>query len=402
VADVTRADARRPGRPAHFLIGTAGLYGADMALSVVLTWSVLALSHSPLLAAVALILNSLPQVITGIVGPARMGVGEHPSRLLFVCGGGLLAMGVLALVVRGTAPLVDLLLLAAVVEGLGNAAVIPVAQAWWMGLTPPGEKVRAARDYEIASRIPRILAPVVGSLLLAAGRLGPALAVIGLGFLLAAWNWRGRVTVEDGALRALAWSEGLRALGHDRWLLAALALRGLSNVLWPAYSIGLPWLVLTRFHQSPFTYGLVTTMYGLSTIALAWPAGRMATRILRRWYMAAWGLTGAGFVALGLSGDVLAVFLAVLLVGLGSPMIHMGLDAHIGAEIPQQRQASVFAFQRFVMGIAGLVGLYAVGWLLTSLSTDIVLMVTGAAIVVSAAAAAAIAEPHIGSSARPA
>ncbi len=385
----------------RFLVGTGSLYGADMALTVVLTWSVLRISHSPPLAAVALILNGLPQVMTGILGPARMGAGSRPARLVFVCGAVLVAMGGAAIAVDRPDRLIGLLLLAALTEGLGNAAAVPVAQAWWMRRADMGGKVRAARDYEIASRVPRILAPVAGSLLLAAGRLAPALAVVGLGFMLAGWSWRGRVTMAGGTLRPLAWSEGRRALAGDRWLLAALLLRGLSNVLWPAYSIGLPWLVMTRFHQSPLTFGLITTLYGLSTIALAWPAGRLKVLALGRGYMAAWALTGVGFVLLGRSPDIVWVYLSVLLIGIGSPLIHMALDAHIGSEIPGERQASVFAFQRFVMGVAGLVGLYGVGWLLARLGTTSVLTVTGLGIVAATVIAALAAERTRASTTRP-
>ncbi len=397
-----------PARPAadssdagRFLVGTASLYGADMALTVVLTWSVLRISHSPPLAAVALILNGLPQVLTGILGPARMGAGHHPARLVLICGALLLGLGATAGATGRPEYLLALLLLAALIEGLGNAAAVPVAQAWWMRRADPGAKVRAARDYEIASRLPRILAPVAGSLLLVAGRLAPALAVVGLGFMLAGWSWRGRLTMAGASFRPLAWSEGRRALARDRWLLSALLLRGLSNLLWPAYAIGLPWLVMTRFHQSPLTFGLITTLYGLSTIALAWTAGRLKLTALGRGYMAAWALTGFGFVMLAQSPDIIWVYLSVLFIGLGSPFIHMALDAHIGSAIPGEQQASVFAFQRFVMGVAGLVGLYGVGWLLESQGTTAVLTATGLGIVAATIIAAISAERARASSVRP-
>ncbi len=372
-----KASARAVGAPS-FLLGTSALYSADLALSVVLTWSVLALSHSPFLAALALIANQAPHVAVGIVGVERS-LGRWRSSGWLGLLGSVVALLALGIGLRPAIGLQVLLLIAAgATEGWANAVAVPVGQAWWMQATPRSLRVRAARDYEVASRVPRLLAPVAGGLLLADNRVALALSAIAAGLLASAWLWRRLEATAPGPGRRLGARDSWAVLRHDRWLAAALAVRGLANVVWPAFTIGLPWLVLQRLHQSAPTYGLILTVYGVSTLVLTIFGSRFSAVGLRRWYGLAWAATGLAFVGLAQAPTLAWAVAAVLLAGLGSPIIHMALDSHIGREVPAADQGSVFAFQRLIMGVMGLLGLLAVGAGYRSVGPATVLTAAGA------------------------
>ena len=57
---------------------------------------------------------------------------------------------------------------------------------------------------------------------------------------------------------------------------------------------------------------------------------------------------------------------AAALAGAGSPWVHMALDTHIGTEVAPEDQATLFAFQRFVMSAMSIAGGIAAGAILLS------------------------------------
>jgi len=353
-----------PPQPARlaFLTGTAGIYAADMAMSIVLTWAVLALSHQPALAAAALFLNQLPRLAIGVWGPEKVGGRLSPTAWLGLLGGAVAAMAWAAGAADPTAVRVGALMGAGMVEGWADGLAVPVSQAWWMAVTPRDRRVLASRDYELASRVPRLLAPLLGGALLATGRLPAALLVVAASVGLSALLWRGvpAPAAASGPQTGAA-PESVAVLRQDRWLREALALRALGNLLWPAFSIGLPWLVLTRLHLGATVYGAALTLYTVGTIALTTVTGRFSPDRLRAWYGGAWAVTGLGFAGLAAAPSAPWALAASACIGAGSPLIHIALDSHIGREVPAPRQPGLFAFQRLVMGAMQLGGLAGVG-----------------------------------------
>jgi MFS family permease len=381
-----QAPTRGPGgaaepAPPAFLTGTAGVYAADMAMSLVLTWAVLALSHQPALAAAALLLNQLPRLAVGVWGPERAGGRLPPAAWLGLLGAAVAAMAWAARPVDPTGLRVAALMAAGMVEGWADGLAVPVSQAWWMAVTPRDRRVQASRDYELASRVPRLLAPLLSGILLATGHLPEALLAVAAAVGVSAVLWRGMPAppLGSGPQKAAA-PQSVAVLREDRWLREALALRAIGNLLWPAYSIGLPWLVLTRLHLGPAVYGVALTLYTVGTLVLTAVSGRFSLDRLRAWYGWAWAVTGVGFAALAVAPDAVWALAASAFIGAGSPPIHMALDSHIGREVPLARQPGMFAFQRLVMSAMQLAGLSAVGAVTTVLGVSPVLAAAGSVI----------------------
>jgi MFS family permease len=379
---VTAASGGRVGPT--FFAGTAALYTADLVLSMMLTWSVLKLSGSPLLAALALVLQQAPTMAVGLIGPSALLRAHSPGRWLLVSG---LAIGMLACVAIVDRPahiLVALVMGIGLLEGLADAIAVPTGQAWLMARTPDARRIRASRDYEVASRTPRVVAPLLGGVLLAAHRVGQALLLVGVLLALTGILWRPVRESDAGDPSPSGWRLSWATLIHDRWLRLALGLRGLSNLLWPAFSLGLPLVVMTRLHENAAMYGILLTVYALSTLVLAALGGHLTGTWLRRGYFGAWVAAGTGFVGLAFAPNAVTVFLATVLVGLGQPLMHMAIDSHIGRYVAPRSKPALYAFQRLVMAGMGVTGSLVAGSWFQTAPVATVLGVAGAILVVAA------------------
>ncbi len=349
----------------RFYFGTFWLYSADLFVLLAARWGIVAGGGSAITLALVFILHALPQLAVGIVGPERVG-GHRRLPIVAVLGGiGLAAVSVAAFAGGGRA-FVLLLLTASFLAGWANAVAVPLGQASLMQCLPAAQRVRGSRGYEIASRIPTLAGPIVGGALI--GLLGVRELLVGamVFFLLAASAYR-RWTLPAfapsprlGSLR-----QSLTAIRGDRWLLTALTVRGLQNLFWPAFSLGLPLLVVGRLHGGALAYGFLLTCYGVATLLSAGLSARLRLSHLRWLYYLSWVTTGLGFLVLSAATSMAAAGAGALLAGIGSPFVHMALDTHIGTNVAVEVQSALFGFQRLVMSVLGLVGSYAVGLWLT-------------------------------------
>lgn len=371
----TAAQPTVPGiRLVPFYLGITALYGANQLLVLTARWGIAAAGGSaatggtPLLLAATVVLPMLPQIGVGFLGPERTG-GRRPLHATALLGavavGGAAA---LSWAPGGSGAVLAALLLAATLfGGWANALAVPGSQAALMQTLPKAQRVRGSRDFEIASRLPTVLAPIAGGALIAALGVRPALAGVAvlLGLAAAAFFSR-RTTGRSAPLRAgLALHRSLHVLRDDPWLRAALVVRGISNLFWPAYMIGLPLLVLDRLHGGAGSYGGLLALYGASVLTAAALSGRLRRAQLRRIYFVSWAVTGGGFVLVATAPTLPLAALGVILAGAGSPYVHMALDTHIGTEVAPEDQTALFAFQRLVIGAMSLLGSLAAAWLLT-------------------------------------
>jgi len=372
----------------RFYLGTFWLYGADQFVLLAARWGMVALARSPLMLALVVILHALPQVVVGVLGPER--AGGRRLTLIALLGGAALAMAWLAGLAGGGA-LVAALLAAALLAGWTSAVAVPLGQASLMQFLPVAERVRGSRGYEVASRIPMLAAPIVGGALIVLLGVRQLVVWASVLLLLAAWAYRRWPEARAPRAQGLLLRQSLTAVHRDRWLLTALSVRGVQNLFWPAFTLALPLLVAERLHGGAITYGFLLTCYGVATLLAAGLSGRLRLAHLRWLYYLSWVTTGLGFVLLATAGTMPLAVLGAALAGIGSPFVHMALDAHIGTHVDAQLQSALFGLQRLVMSVLSLVGSYAVGWWLTRTAPAHALATSGAALAAVGAAGALLA-----------
>ena len=155
--------------------------------------------------------------------------------------------------------------------------------------------------------------------------------------------------------------DGLREVLRRRSLRVGLALRGSCNLAWPAFTIGLPFELVHRWHAGLGSYGLLLGVFGLGNLAGNLLSGSPRVgRHLLAWYCLSWSLVGTGFLALALAPSLTVAALATAWMGLFTPLANVSMDAHIAAVVPPDRLSRVYALQRAAVAGASAAGAFAV------------------------------------------
>lgn len=329
------------------------------------------LTHSPILLAAAVVLHALPQVMVGIFGPHSLG-GARSMGAIAAAGGLLLSVtAVGALSLPAGAPLIYILLLGALMGGWVNAVAVPLSQAALMQSLPADARVLGSRNYELSSRVPMLVAPILGGVAVGVGGIRPMFAASAALLLLTAVALRGWPSPEattDGATRFHALRLSLSVLRRDSWLVTALSVRGLNNLVWPAISLGLPLLVVLNFRANAAAYGILLTSYAFGTLSSAALSARLRREHLRWLYFASWVVTGVGFIVVAAAPTLSEAIWGSVLAGVGGPFVHIALDTHIGTAVEPAAQAALFSFQRLLMSTLSVGGSFLIGWWLTRTS----------------------------------
>lgn len=337
----------------RFFVGLAVCFVARNVWRTVLLWQVLVLTHSTAWLALAVVADALPTLLVGITGPTWGDRGSLGSWLLIEAAIPLAA----GLVAEHSAVL---LIIGALINGWYGARVVPRSQAEMMRLTPPEGKAAASTRHEFASRVGIGLGPLLAGLLLGvAGNSGALLATAVL-FAAASALWQG-----FGGARSEARSprpvlgnlrEALADVGQDTFLRSALGVRALTNLVSPAFTLSIPLLTLEVWHTHAIGYGLFRSAWGFSTVLATLIVVPRFRGRLHAAFFQSWVVTGIGFILIGLStGYPLALAMTVL-AAIGGPIVHVALDTHIGRSVPSARQGHVFALQRLLTNVPGLLG----------------------------------------------
>lgn len=366
------------------LFGAVGLYYlAENMWQVLLLWRILTLTHSALWMGGAVAAYTIATLAVGIAGP-HWGGGQRISTLA-VAQAFLMAAG-LGLALHSAFSLIIL----AVTNGWLAARIVPSLQAFLMRSSPVAELSRASAAYEFTSRTGMLLGPLIAGAALAALPLVWLFAAIMGLFITAAfliYPLGGDRLVEPHlaeATHASGFADTLRIVRADPFLTLALTIRGLNNFLWPAFTLAIPFLALHTWHAGAFGYGTIRSVWGFSTVlGTVWLVPRL-TRHLQRFYFLSWALTGMGFLALALSAHFTEAVIVALVGALGSPVVHIALDTHIGRHIEAALQGRLFALQQFIMSALALVGLGATTLALSITSPQRVLAASGSVMVIAA------------------
>ena len=372
----SRQQARR------FFPGLSLYYAAENIWRVVLLWQVLTLTHSPWWMAVSVAADMLPVLLVGIWGPHRGG-GRTLSGLAAWQAGAMLGGAVF-----GGHNAIVLVVLAAF-NGWWSARVVPSAQALLMRSTPPGDLSRASARYELASRIGILVGPALGGLSLTAMPVGVILGGLAVLFIAAQGLWR---SMSDETLIAPAGMNGggfkefgqtLKIVTRDPFLGMALSVRGLTNLLWPAFTLAVPLLSLDVWHVGSAGYGVLRSVWGLSTVIATLWIVPLFVRRLQNAYFISWMISGIGFFAIALSPTYAWALAADAVGAVGGPLVHVALDTHIGRHVDPVLQGRVFAFQQFIMSTLAMAGLGLISVSLKNFPPTAVLAAAGSLMIVA-------------------
>lgn len=385
-----------------FYGATAVIYAAAGMFRIELVWMLLQATGSAVGVALGLVAMELPVLVVGILGPERLGQGHRRLAVLPVYMGAALLLAALGL--HMTTGVVPLLIALGLLQGWWDGILIPVLQSRLMSYPDDAPRTHRSAGFEVASRVGTVAGPVLAGVLLAGPGRTVALAAAGVLMATAAGLLVNNRLVKapapphpDGSPTVTDLAGSIAAVRARPWLSLALGVRGVSNFLWPAFTIGIPLLVVSPWHAGAAGYGVLRALWGISTVGatlvLTTPA--ILAR-LRSMYFVSWAVSGLGFLLLAASPAYAWAIGATLVGGMGSPLVHVALDSEIGEHIPPAQQGHVFALQRLVMSALILIGLGVLGPVTAALGAAHVLL--GAGLLMVAAAAMGLAwhrRPHM-------
>jgi MFS transporter, DHA3 family, macrolide efflux protein len=176
--------------------------------------------------------------------------------------------------------------------------------------------------------------------------------------------------------------DGLREVIGQRTVRVGVIVRGSCNLVWPAFTIGLP-LELTRcLHAGLESYGLLLGAYGLGNLAGILVSGHSSVgRHLLVVYCAAWSLVGVGFVTLALAPSLALALVSTVWMGLFMPIANVSMDTHIALVTRSENLARVYALQNVVNVGAAALGVFAVAFVIDATSVRTAMAAAGLCVI---------------------
>lgn len=310
-------------------------------------------THSAWWLALASAAGVIPAVVVGLTGPDfDYGLGGSMASWLALAG---LFMGVVSPLIAHT-PL-GLVAATLVFDGVASR-IIPLAQTLLMATSSADTAPQASARYEIASRTGRLAGPLLAGFLIATVGATRVILCVGLGFLLAGvlWSRLGQAPRSQTISTRTPWS-AWRAIIDDPFVTLALAVRGGSNLAWPAFTLAIPLLTQNVWHAHALGFGAIRTVWGMSAVLGTIIIVPRVIRHLKPAYFLAWVISGLSFVAMASVHHLAGAFALAAIGALTTPIVHVALDSHIGTRMAQSQQSGVFAIQQLVMSLVTLCGL---------------------------------------------
>lgn len=298
---------------------------AAMMQALVLVLFVLQRFHSPPLAGLVVFASLVPGILLSPVAGALL--DRHRRMLLIKLDYALaaLALGAIAgLDAAGRLPVAALLVIVSVgsltnpLSNSGTRSLFPIMipRVLW-------ERANAVDSgfYVVAA----IAGPAVAGVLFgvagaeAALLVTAALYLVGL-LLLAGMAEPVLDRVAPGSLLGDAWA-GLRYVVGHRELRGLAVATAVSNISFGIIGVGMPVLLLTRYHAGDSTVGLMWAVMGLAGLISGFIAGRMDSENREVWFI----LTGCAVGVLAMAGLLLAGAVGGGVVAVGAAMAAFGI-----------------------------------------------------------------------------
>lgn len=360
----------------------------DRLYAVALVWVALRISGSPTDVALVSLADTAPFLATGMISGwvADRYDGLRLARVVDALRAAAVALVPLCYV-TGRLGIGELAAVAAILSGL-EAFFVPALQASVPRLVRPREVPAMISLLDSTDRLGRILGPGV----IAAVSFVPEIHFFttdAVSFVASALCLTlvigsatgapaaGRLPLSVGELLA-----GWRATLGVRELRIALALRGITNIAWPAFTVSTPFLIEAR-HLGVATYGLLLAAFGAGNIPGTVLAARVPRAVLLRTCCLAWAAAGAGFVVLAAVANVPGILLAGAGIGVCTPLANVTVNATVAARLPSGLLARAYAVQRLVVVGGGVIGLPIVGALTATHGATITIVGAGCLITIA-------------------
>lgn len=364
-------------------------------------WLALELTGSTTMMATVSLAETVPLMLVGLLGAPLL---DRWDRLrLLVSLDMLRAVLVLSVPVAFLLGRVEIWQLVAVALCMGGLGALfdPALQAALPDLVPPAEYGGLAGLMDTPARLARILGPGFAGVLLAMMPQVHFFSLDAASFVLSALGlaavslWYRPAAARPPAPPANS-RPGLRDDLRAAWavvcqhqsLLAALAVDGLGNVGFPAYTLGGLLLVTHQYGSDVGGYGLLIAAYGVGSLAGNLVVGNADFARWRPILMAGgWLGIGGGFVLMGLAGSLPLACAAVVLSGAAGAVSHVTRTTYIGQMVPREHRGKVYSLVRLWSAACGAAGTLLVGWGLESLPASGIITISGVIICFGSAAA---------------
>lgn len=262
-----------------------------------------------------------------IIGPLSDSVGRRKPLIIGLLGHALMSL------LCAVSPSIEMLIIARTVQGLAGAAVAVVAMAIVRDLFVGIKAAQLLSRLVLVTGVSPILAPSIGSALLALtdwqgifvvlaafAVLSMVVAIIALPETLP--------PVRRTAAEPIRWLQSYAVLFRDRSYLIMVAVAALMFAGLIAYVGGSPFVLQGVYGLSPGTYGVVFAVNAVGLIVFAQLnpvfASRFGPQRVLRWavivgVLAALGMVATAIFGLGLTGFMISIWLLLAACGVASP-----------------------------------------------------------------------------------
>lgn len=381
-----------------WLAGLISLIG-DWALSVGLPIYVYLLTHSVLALSIAVLVESIPNIVLGSV--AGVFVDRWNRKYTMVVTNLLLALTLLPLLLVRTADRVWIIYIVSFALACFEQFFIPAQNALLPTLVKEENLVQANSLNSLSSNLARLIGPALGGLIAAAFSLNGIVVVDAVSFLVAAMFVALIATsatsqsatetslpiaeAEAGALARLwhEWIDGLRVIRSERTLSVLLAMFSITMLGEGVFSVLYPVFVNRILHGAALQIGQLMSAQAVGGLLGGILVGWLGRRIMSRWaiglFEVAFGLTDllifntpAFFPFFWLT---VGLFVTAGLVGIGPST---GARSLLQAKSPDAYRGRIFGALGMTMGLFGLIGTVTAGFLTDRLGIVTVLNIQAA------------------------
>jgi DHA3 family macrolide efflux protein-like MFS transporter len=383
--------------PLAIWLGQLSSVTGDKLYTMAVLWLVLQLTGSAKLMAAMSVAESVPYVLAGFLGA---GLIARSRKLRAMIKLDLLSAAVIAIIpltyLLGARSIALLALAAAAASAL-EALFGPALQSVLPEIVPGADLQPMIALTDSTDRLARVLGPGSAGLLLLAIPEIHLFSLDAATFLVSAAAFA-FVARQAASARATTpptqpvskLLDGLRETLSQRSLRMGLAVRASCNLVWPAFTIGLPFELAHRLHTGLASYGLLLGIFGAANLAgnLLSASPRVGRHLLTV-YCLSWSLAGTGFLALAMAPTLPLAALATAWMGLFTPLANVSMDTHIAAVVPRHRLPRVYALQQTTIAAASALGAFAVAAAIDATSATAVIAAAGTWMLLTGTLAAA-------------